>query len=270
MIDQMPQVVAGLAAPPEPRRALVTGGSVSIGRAIAIGLASAGCDVALQHAPAADAAFGLPGAAAETVREISALARRSFAIPADFATPGSAERAVAAVEDGWGGLDILVIAASVQRRQQFLEVGSEDIAWQVGINFTATVALLQAALPGMARRGFGRVLSIGSVNTLRPEPQLAIYAALKAAQANLIGNLARQYAGKGVTLNTLSPGLVATERNRWRREDAASWAEIQHAANPMHRAGTPAEMVAAAVMLCSDDASFITGADLQATGGAHL
>ena len=122
----------------------------------------------------------------------------------------------------------------------------------------------------MAQRGWGRVLSIGSVNQFRPEPQLAVYAALKAAQANLIGNLAKQYARSGVTFNTLSPGLVATERNRWRRQDPDSWAEVQRTANPMGRAGTPDEMVGPALLLCSEGSAFITGVDLLATGGAHL
>jgi NAD(P)-dependent dehydrogenase (short-subunit alcohol dehydrogenase family) len=73
-----------------------------------------------------------------------------------------------------------------------------------------------------------------------------------------------------VTVNNLSPGLIATERNAWRRVDAADWARIEQNANPMGRAGTPDEMAGAALLLCSEAGSFITGADLQATGGKHL
>lgn len=252
------------------RRALVTGGSVSIGRAISLALARAGADVAIQFSPAADSAFGLPDAAATTCADVAAFGRKAAAVPADFATPGQAARCVLDAREQLGGVDILVIAASVQRRQEFEDVAAQDIALQTSVNFAATVELLQAALPDMERSGWGRVLSVGSVNQLRPDPQLAIYAALKAAQANLIANLARKYAATGVTLNTLSPGLVATERNRWRREDAQSWSTIQRLANPMGRAGTTEEMVGAALLFCSDAASFITGADLQATGGGHL
>jgi len=97
-----------------------------------------------------------------------------------------------------------------------------------------------------------------------------VYAALKSAQHNLTLNLAKQLADSAVTVNNLSPGLVATARNQWRREDANSWHDIEVAANPMHRAATPDEMAGAALLLCSDAGSFITGCDLQATGGAHL
>jgi NAD(P)-dependent dehydrogenase (short-subunit alcohol dehydrogenase family) len=97
-----------------------------------------------------------------------------------------------------------------------------------------------------------------------------VYAALKSAQWNLAINLARQYAPFGVTLNNLSPGLIATERNRWRRKDAGEWERIERDSSPMGRAGTPDEMAGAALLLCSDAGSFITGADLQATGGRHL
>lgn len=252
------------------RRALVTGGSVSIGRAISLALAKAGADIAIQFSPAADSAFGLPNASEATCSDIAALGRKAVRVAADFSVPGQAKNCVVDAKAGLGGVDILVIAASVQSRQEFVEVSSDDVARQTAVNFAATVELLQAALPDMERFGWGRILSIGSVNQVRPDPQLAIYAALKAAQANLIGNLAKKYAGTGVTLNTLSPGLVATERNRWRREDAASWAEIQRLANPMGRAGMSEEMVGAALLFCSNASEFITGADLQATGGGHL
>lgn len=252
------------------RSALVTGGSVSIGRAIALGLAQAGADVAIQFSPAADQAFGLPSAAQATCSEIEALSRKAVCLPADFATAGEAARTVCAAADQLGKVDILVICASVQSRQEFQALRHEDISRHSTINFASTIELLQQALPAMVERGWGRVLSIGSVNQVRPEPQLSVYAALKAAQHNLVTNLARQHAAAGVTLNTLSPGLVATERNRWRRSVAAEWQNIENRANPMRRTGRPEEMVGPALLLCSDAGSFITGADLQATGGGHL
>jgi NAD(P)-dependent dehydrogenase (short-subunit alcohol dehydrogenase family) len=254
----------------EGRCALVTGGAMSMGRAIAIGLAEAGADVAIQTAPAVDAALGLADAADVTRSAIASLSRRCPVIAADFAERGAAARTVAEAEAALGRIDILVICASIQVRQPFAAIGPGDIDRQVAINFSSTIEALQAALPGMADRGWGRVLSIGSVNETRPDPELAVYAALKTAQHNLIINLARQYAGRGVVLNTIAPGLIATERNRWRRKDLADWARIQHAANPMHRAGEPEEIVGAALLLCSPAASFITGANLEMTGGGHL
>ena len=243
---------------------------MSMGRAIAIGLAEAGADLAIQAAPAADAALGLDDAAEQTRRAIVALSQRCEVIAADFAEPGAAAKTVAEAEAALGRVDILVICASIQARRKFADVTPDDIARQVAINFTATIEVLQAAVPGMAARGWGRVLAIGSVNETRPDAELSVYAALKTAQHNLIINLARQYAARGVVLNTIAPGLVATERNRWRRQDAADWARIQREANPMQRAGEPEEIVGAALLLCSEAASFLTGANLQMTGGSHL
>jgi NAD(P)-dependent dehydrogenase (short-subunit alcohol dehydrogenase family) len=122
----------------------------------------------------------------------------------------------------------------------------------------------------MKERGWGRVVTLGSINETSPEAELSVYAALKCAQHNFANNLARQYAPFGVTLNNLSPGLVATERNRWRREDADAWAAIEAGSSPMGRAGTPDDVAAAALLLCSEAGRFITGADLQVNGGRHL
>lgn len=252
------------------RRALVTGGSLGIGRAIGLAFADAGADVAIHHARAADADFGRPQAAEEVVEAVRERGRRAVAIEADFARPDEPRRTVEEAAALLGGVDVLVACASVQARRPFEAVTPEQVEHQVRINFAANVELLQAALPPMKERGWGRVLTIGSVNQVRPDYELSIYAALKSAQANLSLNLARHYASYGVTVNILSPGLVATERNRCRRADADEWATIQRHANPMGRAGTPEEMAGAALLLCSDAGSFITGADLQATGGGHL
>ena len=243
---------------------------LALGRAIVIAFADAGADVAIGFAPAADAAFGRPDAAADAAREVEARGRRAECIAADLGLPGEGRRAVEEASRRLGGLDVLVVCASIQQRTPFDAVTPEETERQIRINFTATIELLQAALPPMRERGWGRVLAIGSINQTRPEAELAVYAALKSAQHNLVLNLARQYAPHGVTVNNLSPGLVATERNRWRRADAESWAAIQKDISPMGRAGTPEEMAGAALLLCSEAGSFITGADLQATGGGHL
>lgn len=252
------------------RKALVTGGSVSIGREIALAFAEAGADVAIQHARAADIAFGRTSAAEETVAAIAERGRVGFAVDADFARPHEARRCVEEAQRRLGGLDVLVVCASIQYRRPFEEVTEEQIEQQIQVNFRATIELLQAALPEMRRRRFGRILTIGSVNQTAPEGVLSVYAALKSAQHNLAINLAREYAPHGITINNLSPGLIATERNKWRREDAAAWKAIEAGCSPMKRAGKPSEMAGAALLLCSDAGSYITGADLQATGGRHL
>lgn len=252
------------------RRALVTGGSVSIGRSIALAFADAGASVAIHHCAAADAAFGKPDAAGETADLIRKRGGRAVIIEADFGNAHEALRTVAAATDALGGVDVLAVCASVQYRVPFEAITAEQIEHQIQINFRASIELMQSALPPMKARGWGRVLTIGSVNQTTPEAELTVYAALKSAQHNLAINLARQYAPFGVTVNNLSPGLIATERNLWRRADAQAWAAIERDSSPMRRAGMPEEMAGAALLLCSEAGSFITGADLQATGGRHL
>ena len=252
------------------RRALVTGGSLSIGRAIVLAFADAGADIAIQYAPAADEKLEHVGAAAELAAQLAARGIRNVLIEADFAVAGEGWRTVEAAAAALGGIDVLVVCASVQQREAFVDISDVERERQTRINFHATVELMQAAVRGMQARGWGRILTIGSINQTRPDPELAIYAALKSAQHNLSINLARQLAADGVTVNNLSPGLIATARNAWRRVDAERWRAIEANANPMRRAGLPREMAGAALLLCSEAGSFITGADLQATGGAHL
>lgn len=253
------------------RRALITGASLSIGRSVALGFADHGASIAVHYSAAADKAFGHPDAAQETLAEVKARGVAGCLVEADLARPGAGRDAVAKAVDGLGGIDILVVCASIQCRTPFLDITDDEIERQLQINFRATVELLQAALPAMKERGWGRVLTIGSINQVRPDPELAIYAALKSAQHNLCINLARQYAPFNVMINNLSPGLVATERNRWRRNDTEEWRKIQAAAaGAIGRAAQPDEMVGAALLLCSDAASYIAGVDLMVTGGAHL
>lgn len=253
------------------KKALITGASMSIGRCIALGFADHGASVAVHHSAEADARMGLPDAARATLDAVKMRGVDGCLVEADLGVDGGGRRAVEAAISALGRIDVLVVCASIQQRTPFLQLTTEEIQRQFAINFRATVELLQAALPPMQQRNWGRVLTIGSINQLRPSPDLAVYAALKAAQHNLCINLARQYAPFNVMVNNLSPGLVATERNRWRRVDAEDWKRIQAAATaPIGRAAEPDEMVGAALLLCSEAASYIAGVDLMVTGGAHL
>jgi len=252
------------------RRALVTGGSVSMGREIALAFADAGADVAIQYSRAADIAFGKDDASEDLIREVERRGRRGVALEADFEQTGAAGDCVHKAAAHLGGLEVLVVCASIQYRTPFLDLPAEQVERQIQINFRATIELLQAALPLMREAGWGRVVTIGSINQTKPESELTVYAALKSAQHNLAMNLAKDYAVHGITINNLSPGLIATERNKWRREDPAIWEEIQRSSCPMQRAGEAHEVAGAALLLCSEAGSFITGIDLQVTGGRHL
>jgi NAD(P)-dependent dehydrogenase (short-subunit alcohol dehydrogenase family) len=127
------------------RRALVTGGSLSIGRAIALGLAEAGAAVAIQHCEAADAGFGRAGAAMRTTEELRAHGVPAHAIESDFRQAGAGTRTVEAATAALGGIDILVVAASIQFREPFETTPPAHVAEQTAVNFTESRAPIRAA-----------------------------------------------------------------------------------------------------------------------------
>ncbi|CVI58374.1 SDR family NAD(P)-dependent oxidoreductase [Agrobacterium leguminum] len=241
------------------RTALVTGSSRGIGAAIAEGLAGAGAHVILHGVK--------PGAAAAVQHRIVASGGTAQELAGDLSEPGAGRDLIERAE-AIAPVDILVINASAQINAVLSELTPDDLAFQLAVNLGSTVDMLQAALPRMAARKWGRVVSIGSVNQLRPKGIVTAYAATKAAQHNLIQSQARDYARDNVLLNTLAPGLIDTDRNAHRRdEDPEGWAEYVRTLNWMGRAGQPEEMVGAAIFLSSEACSFMTGENIFLTGG---
>lgn len=242
------------------KSALVTGSSRGIGAAIARGFSGAGADVVL-HARTVQASQSVKDEIARSGQKVWSLAR-------DLAGPNAGRNLVQEAERLTGGLDILVINASVQINAALGGVELEDVDLQIEVNLKSTLEMLQACLPKMAARGWGRVVNIGSINQLRPKSIVSAYAATKAAQHNLVQSQAREYAKHGVLLNTLAPGLVDTDRNQGRKlADPAAWEVYLRDVNWMGRIGSPEEMVGAAVFLSSDACSFMTGETVFVTGG---
>lgn len=242
------------------RTALVTGSSRGIGAAIAKGYAAFGAKIVL-HATR-------PGRTDAVSRDIAAGGGQALAVHCELSSPGAGRALIAAAEAAAGPIDILVINASSQVNGSFEDLTAGDFATQVNVNLRSTVDLLQAVLPGMAERRWGRIVNIGSINQTRPKAVVSIYAATKAAQHNLIQSLARDYARRGVLLNTLAPGLIDTDRNASRRDgDPEAWADYVSTRNWMGRAGHSDEMVGAAIFLASEACSFMTGEAIMLSGG---
>lgn len=241
------------------RTALVTGSSRGIGAAIAEGLAGAGAHVILHGTK--------PGGAISVQQRIVADGGTAEELVRDLSARG-AGRALIEEAEKIAPVDILVINASAQINATLADLTGEDLAFQIAVNLGATVDMLQAALPLMSTRKWGRVVAIGSINQLRPKGIVTAYAATKAAQHNLIQSQARDYARDNVLLNTLAPGLIDTDRNAHRRdEDPEGWADYARALNWMGRPGRPEEMVGAAIFLSSQACSFMTGETVLMTGG---
>lgn len=244
------------------RTALVTGARREIGRAIALGLAGAGARLAIHHAGTA----GEQSDAAAVVAEIHRMGGQAVAFGQDFAQD-DAGRHLAAAVSAWAPIDILVLNASVELPEDFHAVTREHFDRQIAVNLRTTMELLQALVPPMAERGWGRVVTIGSVQQERPHPAMLVYAGTKAAQLNWVLSLARQFGGRGVTVNNLAPGAILTARNR---EQMAVEGEALVQRIPTGRLGRPDDLVGAALLLCSDAGSYINGANLFVDGGRSV
>lgn len=238
------------------RTALVTGAGRGIGAAIAEGLAGAGARLILHDMEARHT---------DAVRDrIDASGGQAMQISGDLALPDAGADLMRRA----GDLDILIINASAQANAELADLTEADLDLQLAVNLRATLGMLQVALPAMAQRNWGRVVSIGSVNQVRPKGVVTAYAATKAAQHNIIQSQARDYARYNVLLNTLAPGLIDTDRNAARRDsDPEAWADYTRTLNWMQRAGRADEMVGAALFLASDACSFMTGETIFLTGG---
>jgi NAD(P)-dependent dehydrogenase (short-subunit alcohol dehydrogenase family) len=241
------------------RTALVTGARREIGRAIALTLAELGARLAIHHAGTAEEAAD----ADAVVQEIEGAGGIARAFGQDFAAD-DAGRLLAASVSAWAAVDILVLNASIELPEAYEDISRAHFDQQIAINLRTPLELLQILVPPMAERGWGRVLTIGSVQQMRPHPKMMVYAGTKAAQWNWMRNLARQFGGKGVTVNNLAPGAILTARNRDQMavEGAALVERI-----PAGRLGHPQDLRGAAALLCSDAGAYINGVNLYVDGG---
>jgi glucose 1-dehydrogenase len=243
------------------RTALVTGARREIGRAIALAFAALGARVAVHHAGTEEEADD----AARVVAEIGG--DRAAAFGADFAADNAGTRLADDVLASFEQIDILVLNASTEIHQDWTDVTRETFDRQIAINLRSTLELLQALVPAMAERGWGRVLTIGSIQQVSPHPRMLVYAGSKAMQFNWAMNIARQVGMRGVTVNNLSPGIIATARNR---AQLVTEGERLLSRVPVGRLGRPDDLVGAALLLCSDAGSYINGANLFVDGGRHI
>ena len=230
------------------RRALVTGGRRGIGRAIALAFAARGAQVAIHHSGTEDESRD----ARAVVQEIERQGGASQAFPADFSDSGTGARLAERVASQFGPIDILVLNASIEILEDYESISEETFDRQIAINLRAPMELIQGLLPGMKARGWGRVLAIGSIQQLKPHPQMLIYASTKSAQLNWVRNLA--------------PGAIWTARNDSQLSDPDTRSRIEQRI-PLGRLGKPEDLVGAALLLCSEAGSYINGADLLVDGG---
>jgi 3-oxoacyl-[acyl-carrier protein] reductase len=240
----------------EGRVALVTGASAGIGRAIAAALVAEGARVAV------------------TSRSQERIAAAAGAVGAvglvwDSADLDGAPSLVASVEEALDGpVDVLVCnTGGPPAGPDPLAFSTDD--WEAAHRslVLAPMALVRAVMPGMRERGWGRILNVGSTTVREPLPFLVLSNAERSAALAAFKTLARDVAGDGVTMNTVLPGRILTERLISLAGSAERAEASARGAVPAARAGTPEEIAAVAAFLCSDRASYVTGAALAVDGG---
>ena len=244
------------------RAALVTGSSRGIGRAILLAFAGAGADVIAHGVAASDAARS-------AVAEAAKLGVSAQFLPGDLGAPSGGRLLAETALRHAGKIDILVLNASLQIRKPWQEITPEEYESQMRTNFQSSLEMVQVLAPPMQESGWGRILSIGSVQESTPHPHMVVYAASKAAQTHLMLNLAKQLAPDGVTLNNLAPGVISTDRNVEALADEA-YAEKVRSSIPAGIFGQPSDCAGAALLLCSEAGRYITGQNLFVDGGMSL
>jgi 3-oxoacyl-[acyl-carrier protein] reductase len=238
------------------KAALITGASGGIGGAIARALHAQG------------AAVTLSGTRADALEQLRGmLGERAHAIAARMDDPADIERLAKEAEAAMGKVDILVNNAGITRDNISLRMKDEEWEKVLQVNLTGTFRLTRAAMRGMMRRRFGRVINITSIVGVTGNPGQANYAAAKAGLIGMSKSLAQELASRGVTVNCVAPGFIATPMTDVLTEEQRA---IILGRVPAGRLGTPAEVAAAVVFLASDEAAYVTGQTLHINGGMAM
>lgn len=238
------------------KRALVTGASGGIGGAIAQALHAQGAEVALGGRNR--------GALADLAGN---LGDRSHIVEGDLADNASADAMLEAATQAMGGIDILVNNAGLTRDNLAMRIKDEDWQAVIDVNLTAAFRLSRAVLRGMMKARWGRIINITSIVGVTGNPGQANYAASKAGIIGMSKALAGEVATRGITVNCIAPGFIATAMT-----DALddSQTEKLTEAVPAGRLGTPEDVAASAVFLASEEAAYVTGQTLHVNGGMAM
>jgi 3-oxoacyl-[acyl-carrier protein] reductase len=246
---------------------LVCGGGSGIGRASALALASGGLQVVLSGRHREP----LVGAA-DTIRSEGG---RAELVVGDVTDPGYADAVATEVESRYGAIDVVVLNSAGPRPGRVLDLTDDD--WRVAFELlvVAPLRLARRVMPGMADRGYGRVVLVTSSAVRQPQPDLAASTALRAAATSAMKLLSREHAARGVTVNCVAPGATDTERRReiltaraasggmaYADADAADARQV-----PTGRPGRPEEIGAAVAFLASEAAGYVNGTVLTVDGG---
>jgi 3-oxoacyl-[acyl-carrier protein] reductase len=238
------------------KTALVTGASGGIGAEIARALHAAGATV------------GLSGTRVEPLEALAAdLGGRAHVLPCNLSVAEEVEALVKRAAEAMGSVDILVNNAGITRDGLVMRMSDDDWASVLDVNLTSTFRLCRAAIRGMMKARWGRIVNVGSVVGTTGNGGQVNYAASKAGLLGLSKSLAAEVASRGITVNVVSPGFIATAMTE-KLNEAQKTAIL--GAVPAGRMGEPAEIAAAVLYLASQEAAYVTGATLHVNGGMDM
>ena len=166
-------------------------------------------------------------------------------------------------------LDVLILNASLQYRTPWNEITVEACYEQLNCNFVSSMLLIQSSVPNMKKKGWGRIVTIGSVQEAKPHPDMLVYSASKAAQTNMVHSLSLQLAPYGITVNNVAPGVIYTDRNVEALSDA-EYAKKVTSSIPVGFYGQPEDCAGIVSLLCSDEGRYITGQSIFVDGGKGI
>jgi len=239
------------------RVALVTGASAGLGRAIAIGLAEAGADVAC-HGNSRS-----PEATCEAVAKIG---RAAFAVTGDLAESATPQKLIDETLNRFGRIDILVNNAGTIRRAPAVDYAEADWAIVIQVNLSAVFRLAQLAGRQMIAQGKGKIVNIASLLSFQGGITVPAYAASKGGVAQLTKALSNEWAGKGINVNAIAPGYMRTDNTKALQQDETRNRQILERI-PAGRWGEPSDLAGAAVFLSSPASDYVNGEVLTVDGG---
>ncbi len=242
--------------------ALVTGASKGIGAAIALELAANGAAVAVNYASSAEGAN-------KVVDAIKAAGGKAIAIQANVADPASVTGLVNAVAKELGPIDILVNNAGVYEFAPLEAITTDHFHKQFNLNVLGLLLTTQAAVSQFPATG-GSIINIGSVVGQMAAPQGSVYSATKGAVDSITVSLSKELGARGIRVNSLNPGLVLTEGTHSAGIAGSDFETNTVAGTPLGRAGQPRDVATVAAFLASDDAGWVTGQTIYASGGFRM
>lgn len=242
------------------KTAVVTGGSRGLGRAVCLELAKGGANVVFCYA-------GNEAAAKETTAACEALGAKALAIQCDVAKADEVKALMDAAVKEFGRIDILVNNAGITRDGLLMMMKEEDFDAVIAANLKGTFLCMKAVSRIMMKQRYGRIVNLSSVVGLRGNAGQVNYAASKAGVVGMTKSLAKELASRGVTVNAVAPGFIATDMTA-AMTDAAKEATL--ASIPLQRLGAPEDVAHAVAFLASDEAAYITGQVLCVDGGMAM